>query len=147
MKSIAFHIDCSELTMDEELALAISDSPKGQGIALVNAEKIVFDYFGDGQLDKREVESVVSEFVVYRNGHELYSVERVGDFLAVHSADPVAAPQKENHRKAPSQSLQVSVLFLRDAVRGTVLGPPEVTRVHLTNRQMRLKASLQAYTG
>jgi hypothetical protein len=31
MKSVAFHIDCTELTMDEQLALAgeISDSLKG----------------------------------------------------------------------------------------------------------------------
>ena len=72
MKSVAFYIDCSELTTDEELALAsaISDSLKGQGIALVNAERIVFDYFGEGQLDEREVESVVSEFVAHRKEHE-----------------------------------------------------------------------------
>lgn len=65
MTSVAFHVDFNELIMDEELALAsaISDSLKGQGITLVNGEKIVFDFFVEGHLDEKAVESVVSEFV------------------------------------------------------------------------------------
>lgn len=109
MKSDAFHIDCSELTMDEELALAsaISDSLNGEGVALVDGEKIVFDFFGQGQLDMRAVESVVSGFVVHRKGHELYSIERVGDSLVVHSADPVAASRKRATEKLPPNLLKL----------------------------------------
>lgn len=108
MKSVAFHVDCSELTLDEELALAsaISDSLKGRGIALVNGEKIVFDSFGEGQLDKRAVELVVSEFVAQRKGHELYSIDRVGDSLVAHSADPVAALRKRTTEKLPPNLLK-----------------------------------------
>ena len=109
MKSVAFHIDCRELTMDEELALAsaISDSLNGEGIALVDREKIVIDFFGEGHLDERAVESVVSGFVSHRKGHEFYSVERVGDSLVVHSADPVAASRKRATEKLPHNLLKL----------------------------------------
>jgi hypothetical protein len=108
MRSVAFRVDCGELMMDEELALvsAISDSLKGRGIALVNGEKIVFDSFGEGQLDEREVELVVSEFVAHRKGGEFYSVERVGDSLVVHSADPVAASRRRPTEKLPPNLLK-----------------------------------------
>jgi len=81
--------------MDEELALASAtrDSPKGQEMALVNVERIVFDYFREAYLDGREVESVLSEFVAHMKGHELHSVERAGDSLAVSSANPAAVPR------------------------------------------------------
>jgi hypothetical protein len=93
MKSVAFRIECRELRTDEELASASasSDSLKREGIALVNGEKIVFDSFGVGQLDEKVVESVISGFVAHRKEHELYSVERAGDSLVIHSADPVSA--------------------------------------------------------
>ncbi len=109
MKSVAFHIDCRELTMDEELALAsaISDSLNGKGIALVDREKIVFDSFGRGQLDERAIASVVLGFVSHRKGHEFYSVERVGDSLVVHSADPVAASRKRTTEKLPRNLLKL----------------------------------------
>lgn len=108
MKFVSFNIDCSELTMDEELALAaeISDSLKGQGVALVNGAKIVFDSFEEGLLDENAVESVVWEFVARRKGHEFYVVERVGDSLVVHSADPVAAMRRRATEKLPSNLLK-----------------------------------------
>ncbi|MGP8126142.1 MAG: hypothetical protein ACLQEQ_09840 [Nitrososphaerales archaeon] len=108
MKSVAFYIDCSELSMDEELALAseISDSLKGQGVALVNGGKIIFDSFGEGPLDEKAVESVVSEFVAGRKGREFYSVERIGDSLAVHSANPMEAPRRRPTEKLPPNLLK-----------------------------------------
>jgi hypothetical protein len=95
--------------MDEELALAsaVSDSLNGQGIALVDGEKIVIDFFGKGQLDKEVVESVVSAFVRQRKGHEFYSVERMGDSLVVHSADPIAASRKRATEKLPPNLLKL----------------------------------------
>ena len=109
MKSVSFHIDCGELTMDEELALAsaISDSLNGQGVALVDREKVVIDFFGKGQLDETTVETVVSAFVTEKKGRELYSVERVGDSLVVHSADPVAASRKRATEKLPHNLLKL----------------------------------------
>lgn len=108
MKSVALRIDCKELTMDEELALAssISDSLKGRGIALVNGDKIVLDSFGEGELDEKAVEAVVSEFVAHRKGHEFYSVERNGDSIVVHSADPVAAAGRRPTEKLPPNLLK-----------------------------------------
>lgn len=117
MTSAAFRIDCSELTMDEELALAsaISDSLNGEGIALVDGEKIVIDSFGKGQLDEGAIESVISEFVTHRKGHELYSVERVGDSLVVHSADPVASSQKRATEKLPPNLLKLGDSLVVDS--------------------------------
>jgi hypothetical protein len=48
--------------MNEELALAsaISESLKGQEIALVNGERIIFDAFREGELDESAVKSVVA---------------------------------------------------------------------------------------
>ena len=108
MKSITFYIDCRELTLDEQLALAakISESLLGQGIALVNGGKIVFDSFHEGPFDDKAVESVVSEFVATRKEHEFYSFERVGDSLTVHSADPVAALKRRPTEKLPPNLLK-----------------------------------------
>jgi hypothetical protein len=103
MKPTTFHIECSELTMDEELELAgeISESLKGKGVALVNGGKIVIDSFGEELLDESAVESAVSRFVADRKEHEFYSAERVGNALVVHSADPVAAPLRRATEKLP----------------------------------------------
>jgi hypothetical protein len=67
----------------------------------VNGGKIVFDSFGEGPLDERAVESVVSQFVEHRKEHQFYSVERVGGSLVVHSADPVAASRRRPTEKLP----------------------------------------------
>ena len=103
MKPVALSVDCRELTMDEELALAstISDSLNGRGVALVNGARIILDSFEEGPFDEAAVESVVSAFVAHRRGHEFYSVERVGDSLVIHSADPIAAPRTRLAEKLP----------------------------------------------
>jgi len=108
MKSVSFFIDCGELTMDEELALAaeISDSLKGQGVALVNGDKIVFDSFVEGHLDKGAVESVVRHFAERRREHDFYSVERQDESLVVHSADPVARSRRRFTEKLPPNLLK-----------------------------------------
>ena len=103
-QSSSFSVDCNELTMDEELALAgeISDSLRGEGIALVNGPTIVFDAFSnDGRVDEALVERTVRDFISRRNDHEFYSVEKAvdgggggGTSLIVHSADPVAAARR-----------------------------------------------------
>lgn len=105
---MTFYIDCNELSMDEELALAaeISDSLKGEGVALVNGGRIVFDSFGEGPLDEKGIVSVVSDFVERRKGHEFYSLERVGDSLAVHSANPLGAPRRRPTEKLPPNLLK-----------------------------------------
>ena len=119
MKSVAFHIDCKELTMDEELALAsaISDALNGEGIALVDGEKIITDFFGKGHLDESAVESVASGFVSHRKGHELYSVERVGDFLVVRSADPMVTSRKRATEKLPPNLLKLGDSLLVNSFR------------------------------
>ena len=103
MKSTTFHIDCAELTMNEELALAsaISDSLDGLGLALIDGSKIIFDAIEEGQIDEKAIESVVSEFIAHRKEGRYYSVERIGGSLVVHSADPVAAPRRRVTEKLP----------------------------------------------
>ncbi len=93
-------MDCSELSMDEELALAseISDALEGKWVAVVKDEKIVFGPVMGGDLDEAVVESRIVNFIGRRKEHEFFSVERKGDTFFVHSADPIAA---QEHRAQP----------------------------------------------
>ena len=107
MSPAPFNIDCRELTVDEQIALAsdISDSLGGNGVALVNSDKIVVDFF-DEQPDVDKVVSIVSEFIGRRKESQYYSIERVGDSLAVHSADPLAAQKRRPTEKLPPNLLK-----------------------------------------
>ncbi len=96
-------VDCAELSTDEELALAsaISDALMGAGVALINGNKIVFDSVSKGKLDEKVIESSVEEFVRHRKQSEYYSVEKNGDSLVVHSADPVKGARKKSPSRLP----------------------------------------------
>ncbi|MDA4124102.1 MAG: hypothetical protein OK438_01435 [Thaumarchaeota archaeon] len=101
-------VDCSELTTDEQLALAseISDALEGRWVALVRDQKIVLGQVTGGELDKGVVQSVVEDFVSRRKGHEWYSLERKGDTLFVHGADPIPAMEKRPKPGLPPNVLQ-----------------------------------------
>jgi len=83
-------VDCSEMTVDEQLALAssISDGLAGRGVALVKDSNIVLDAISDVRPD--EVIALVRRFVSKRNDAEHYSVESDGERVAVHTPDPLS---------------------------------------------------------
>jgi len=100
-------IDCHELTLDEQLALAstISDQLQGNAIALVRDEDIVFDVMSGKDLDERQVEDLVKQFISRRRESEHYSVERTGETLVVHSADPLARGRGRKEGRLPDNIL------------------------------------------
>jgi len=84
-------VDCSELTVDEQIALAsaISDGLGGRGMALVKDAKVVLDTIS-GNVSTGDVLALVRNFVTRRKDAESYSVETKGDEIIVHTPDPLA---------------------------------------------------------
>lgn len=101
-------INCHELSVDEQLALAsaLSDEFQGRVLALVRDEDIVFDIITGSDLDETRVESVAMSFIGRRKDAEYYSLERSGDVLIVHSADPLARSRGRRQGGLPSNLLQ-----------------------------------------
>ncbi len=101
-------IDCRELTVDEQLALAgaLSDSLEGRAVALVKDESIVFDIFRKPEPQRTEVEAVVEKFLSRRRDSRYYSAEWDGVSLVVHSADPLARSRGRREHTLPDNLLK-----------------------------------------
>jgi hypothetical protein len=96
-------IDCSELSADEKLALAmqISDTLDGMAIALVKGEDIVLDEISREKPERSAVKDAIEDFISRRKDAEHYSMEEVGERIVVHSADPVSAMRKKAQSRLP----------------------------------------------
>jgi hypothetical protein len=103
-----FTIDCHELTVDEQLALAsaLSEGLEGKALALVRDIDIVFDTLGAKGIDEVQVEAMVRRFVAKRKDGKYYSVEREGDSLVVRSADPLARSRGRKNPGLPANLLK-----------------------------------------
>ena len=101
-------VDCSELTQDEQLALAasISDALQGRSLGLVNGDSIVIDTISGPELDVAHLAHLVEEFVSRRKDAQYYSVEKQGDKVVVHSPDPLAAKRTRTHFRVPPGAYQ-----------------------------------------
>jgi len=101
-------IDCHELTVDEQLALAgsLSESFQGKVVALVNGDKVVFDTIEGPPPDEDRIERLVSDFISRRKDSKYYSIERVGQALVVHSADPLARERGRKQAGLPDNVLK-----------------------------------------
>jgi len=84
-------VECKEMTLDEQLALAaaISDGLDGRGVALVKDDKIVLDSMSNA-VTTGEVLAVVRAFVSRRKDAEHYSVDSNGEDIVVHTPDPLS---------------------------------------------------------
>ena len=96
-------IDCSELSADEKLALAmqISDGLEGVAIALVKGESIVLDEISEKKPERSVVKDVVDGFISLRRDAENYTMEEVGDRIVVHSAHPATLSRKKAQNQLP----------------------------------------------
>ena len=123
-------IDCRELTVDEEIALAaaLSDGLEGRAFALVKDETIVFDSLQSPEPQKQEVEEVVREFLSKRRDAKHYSCEWAGTALVVHSADPLA---RSRGRKDSGQMLPPNLLKCPFSGCGFVTPYQELYAVHV----------------
>jgi hypothetical protein len=84
-------VDCKEMSVDEQIALAsaISDGLGGRAVALVKDTKVVLDSLS-GQISADDVLALVRSFVSKRKDAQVYSVEVVGDEITVHTPDPLS---------------------------------------------------------
>jgi hypothetical protein len=101
-------VDCSELTQDEQLALAasISDELQGRSLALVDGASIVIDRISGPKLDVAQLVHLVERFISRRKGANYYSVEKQEGKIVVHSPDPVAAKRTRTHYHVPPGAYQ-----------------------------------------
>jgi len=101
-------VDCSEMTVDEQIALAsaISDGLAGRAVALVKDDKVVLDTL-TGKTTPGDVLTLVRNFVLKRKEARLYSVELTGDTIKVHTPDPLA---RSRGRKDTGQLLPPNIL-------------------------------------
>lgn len=101
-------IDCSELTVDEQIALAsaVSDGLSGKGVALIKDDTIVLDLLSN-DISSDEVVRLVKGWVSKRKDAELYSVETDEDEIVVHSPDPLS---RSRGRKDTGQLLPENLL-------------------------------------
>ena len=101
-------IVCSELTVDEQIALAsaVSDGLSGKGVALIKDDLIVLDTMSE-TVAPQEVAELARRFVSKRKDPGLYSVEADGDGIAVHSPAPLA---RARGRKDTGQLLPENLL-------------------------------------
>jgi len=128
MPSIA--IDCKELTVDEQLALAgaLSDAFEGRAFALVKDETIVFDTLRVPEPQKREVDEVLGRFLAKRKDSSHYSSEWDGSTLVLHSPDPLA---RARGRKDSGQMLPPNLLKCPFSGCGFVTPYQELYAVHV----------------
>jgi len=101
-------IDCSELTRDEQLALAsaISDGLEGVGVALIKGNDIVVDQLAARKVEVGSVVPIVTGFVSKRTDPSLYVLDVSGDVIRLHSPDPIAARSKRNRSRLPPDVFQ-----------------------------------------
>jgi hypothetical protein len=100
-------IDCHELSVDEQLALAgsISDGLGGKGLALVKDTFLMIDTIGE--ISVAQVEGLVRSFISKRKDSTYYSIEREGDSMLVRSPDPLA---RSRGRKDTGQLLPENLM-------------------------------------
>jgi hypothetical protein len=96
-------VECAEMTVDEQLALAstISDGLAGKAVALIKDSKIVLDALS-GEATPEEVERLVRDFASKRKDPAEWSVEGSGASIVVHSSDPLS---RSRGRKDTGQML------------------------------------------
>ncbi len=106
--TVMVQIDCRELTVDEQLALAgaLSDDLGGQVVVLVRDSDIVFDVLTGAPPSESEIEAVTMGFISKRKDSEHYSIERQGDRIVVHSADPLARARGRKEGTLPDNLLK-----------------------------------------
>ena len=101
-------IDCHELTVDEQLALAaaISDGLGGRAVALVKDTQIVLDPLSNPDPDPSDVTAIIRSFLSKRKEAEHYSLDANGERLVVHSADPLARARGRREMSLPTNVLK-----------------------------------------
>jgi hypothetical protein len=96
-------IDCKELRVNEQLALAgaVTEFLAGRGFALAKGRTIVIDDLLGTKIDVETVKEAVTQFLARRKDSGHYSLEIEGETIVVHSPDPIAAARPEKMNQLP----------------------------------------------
>ena len=99
-------IECAEMTVDEQLALAsaISDAFAGKAVALTKGTRIVLDALSEVRVEK--VVEEVRGFVSKWKDREHYSVDSDGPRVTVHTPDPLVRSRGRGRPGLPPHVLQ-----------------------------------------
>ena len=100
-------IDCKEMTLDDQLALAsaVSDGVSGRALGLVKDASIVVDSISPVTVE--EILAIVRSFVSKRKDARNYSVVAERDRIMVHTPDPLS---RSRGRKDTGSMLPPNVL-------------------------------------
>ncbi len=100
-------IECGELTVDEQLALAgaISDGLAGDAVALIKDEKVVIDPL-EGRIMPSQVETIILKFIARRKDATHYSLDVDGEDFVVHSPDPLSRSRGRRAAMLPNNVLK-----------------------------------------
>jgi len=122
-------VECKEMTLDDQLALAasISDGLEGRAIALVKDDKIVLDTMAN-TVTTDEVLDIVRAFVSRRKDSQHYFVDLNGDDILVHTPDPLA---RSRGRKDSGQWLPDNLLKCPWSGCGFVTPYQELYAIHV----------------
>jgi len=101
-------INCRELTVDEQLALAgaINEGLGGRVVALLRDDSIVLDQLSGRKPELHEIETIVQKFIDRRKASKYYSLDLEGDDLVVHSPDPLARSRGRKNPGLPDNILK-----------------------------------------
>jgi len=129
-------VDCSEMTLDDQLALAaaISDGLEGRAVALVKDDKIVLDTMAN-TISTGEVLKIVMGFVSRRKDPQHYSIDSNGDDIVVHTPDPLA---RSRGRKDSGQWLPDNLLKCPWSGCGFVTPYQELYAIHVRSHGLNI---------
>ena len=75
-------------------------------MAFVKCRRIVLDNMSDSPIDEVAVLRSMAQFIARRKNADLYSLERKGNTVIVHSADPIAAKHRARVNGLPPNLYQ-----------------------------------------
>ncbi len=122
-------VDCTEMTLDEQLAMAsaISEDLAGDAVGIIKDTKIVLDILSE-RISVSDVEDVVVRFVSRRKESQHYSLEVNGASIVIHTPDPLA---RSKGRKDSGQMLPPNLLHCPFTSCGFVTPYQELYDVHV----------------
>ena len=122
-------VDCAEMTLDEQLALAsaVSEDLAGEAVGLIKGTKIVLDNLS-ARISVSDVEDVVTRFVSRRKESQHYSVEVKGGSIVIHTPDPLV---RSRGRRDSGQMLPPNLLHCPFTSCGFVTPYQELYDVHV----------------
>ncbi len=101
-------IECSGLTEEEQLALALSmsDEFRGRGLALARGDEIVIDQLEGPKVTMAEVMGSVQGFILRRDAPNKYKIKGYGETVVISSPRALEASRRSRFLNSPPGTLR-----------------------------------------